>query len=252
MQFKPVEKDGKKLPSIVNLNSENRVLPFPTYGCVKDIPVKTEVTKTGLVKTKALKFFLEKCILLASKQTIQCVTIDSLTRLLNKILKNENDMFTGKDKRQMWGEFGFQVQALLEEYIPMLNDKYVIVTAHEEAGREDEPSKEMRVPVGGKTKAVGIESYFDIVLWTVINPDGNAKDGTKYLFQTCTNADNRAKTPPGMYDEEEEMFVPNDVSLVLDRYIEMFGSESRPKILIAGRSGSGKSYSLRNLVYKGE
>lgn len=260
-ELDPIEIDGKSKPAIVVLNAESRKLPFPERGRFTNLPINTRKTADGKVERKASDILRDAVRSVSKAEHIKVVILESLTRLTSRVTRNELSLFKQKisernsrkgtdtegNMMQAWGEVGYDTADILEDVIGSINDKLVIVTAHEDAPRDEDFDRRMRVPLAGRMIKQGVESHFDVVLWTQTVQDDNGN--IKHVFQTNANTTNRAKSPVGMFSDEE-MYIDNDITFVIDRMREYYQEDDISKlgkILIVGSTATGKSTSFRNL-----
>lgn len=165
------------------------------------------------------------------------IIIDSLTFLL--------DMYESKyvkgavDGRAAWGNFAEYFKTLMQDKVAK-STKTVIFTAHTmDKYNESEMLMETSVPVKGSLKNNGIEAYFTTVIATkkvkvadlvesspLLNiTDRERRLGFKYVFQTDVTAatiNERIRGPMAMW-QENEIYIDNDVQLVINRFKEYYG-----------------------------
>jgi hypothetical protein len=174
---------------------------------------------------------------------IKVVVVDSFTRilyLLSEFLKQNK--VTGYD---YWREYSDILEQLLMTW--QSKGRFIIFTALDEIVRDNDSIDRIVVKVDGKKLEGKIESFFTIVLHTHFNP---LKQGAE-AYQFCTNTDGRntAKLPDGMFAER---YIQNDMSLVLGAIYDYYDMANNPDftpspILVCGKSGSGKSTSVKYL-----
>ena len=58
--------------------------------------------------------------------------------------------------------------------------------------------------------------------------DKNQVQAKRYMFQTLANESNHTKVFEGLFDEETEEFIPNDITLVLKRFAERYIGGDNP------------------------
>ncbi|AUV61817.1 Sak4-like ssDNA annealing protein [Pseudomonas phage Littlefix] len=165
------------------------------------------------------------------------IIVDSLTFLL--------DMYESKyvkgavDGRAAWGNFAEFFKSLMQEKVAK-STKTVIFTAHtSDKYNESEMLMETSVPVKGSLKNNGIEAYFTTVIATkkvkiadldetsplLTITDKERRLGFKYVFQTDITAstiNERIRGPMAMW-EENEVYIDNNVQLVIDRFKKYYG-----------------------------
>lgn len=164
------------------------------------------------------------------------IIVDSLTFLLDmyesKYVKN------AADGRTAWGNFAEFFKTLMQEKVAA-STKTVIFTAHtKDTFNESEMVIETAVPVKGSLKNNGIEAYFTTVIATkkmkiddlkdtnpnLVFTDKELARGFKYVFQTDITKETvneRIRGPMGLF-KDEEVYIDNDVQIVIDRFNEYY------------------------------
>lgn len=163
---------------------------------------------------------------------IHTIVVDSLTFLLEMY---ESIFVHGQaDGRAAWGNFAQFFKTLMQDKVAN-STKNVIFIAHTlESYNPTEMTTEIKVPVKGALKNVGIESYFTSVIaakkvrlvdletfknpMLTITPDDEAL-GFKYVFQTKLTkgtTNERLRGPMGMWNANET-FIDNNMQYVLTR-----------------------------------
>ena len=168
---------------------------------------------------------------------IHTIIVDSLTYLLDMyesiyVLPAANGM-------QAWGQFAQYFKTLMQQKVAG-STKKIIFTAHtSDSLNESEMLMETKVPVKGRLKNNGLESYFSLVIASkkvalkqlkeygspllTITPEEEAL-GFKYVYQTKITKDTvgeRLRGPMGLFDTKET-FIDNNIQLVLDRLDEYY------------------------------
>ena len=211
--------------SVMYLNCEaGKRLPFPAK-------FKYNVTVTN---PNQLAQAFEKA---ANDPECKVVIIDTLTFLLDmyitQFVKN------AADGRKAWGDFADYFRNMMQNWVATC-PKTVIFLAHTlDVYNETAMVTETYIPVAGSLKNQGIESWFSIVLASKrikINEEhvDNARlkitpreriNGFKYVFQTQITRDTvseRIRGPMGLF-EDDEVFMDNDIQLVIDRLHAYYG-----------------------------
>lgn len=168
---------------------------------------------------------------------IEVVIIDTLTFLLDMYISMY--VKTAADGRKAWGDFADYFRNMMQNQVATCK-KTVIFLAHtSDVYNETSMVTETFVPVQGSLKNQGIEAWFSIVLASKrikVNEDSkdNAllkitprehRDGFKYVFQTQITRDTiseRIRGPMGLF-EDDEVFMDNDIQLVIDRLHQYYG-----------------------------
>ncbi len=257
--YEPLYKPGE----VMVLNTDNNILPFPSAIDFVDVPVtfysdvdyrpgnfRYYLRNIGraaageeLVKTE--KPDLDRYGKPIDYSKIKLVVVDTLTKLFEHILEHHKAIYTGKDLRQVFGNFQEEVKKL---WIKLNKAPFPIVFfSHFEELQDEVGLIDRRAYVPGKAMAGKIEAEFSVVL--AATPSRYEKSSSKrYRFQTAFMEGYTAKTPMGMF-REDELHVPNDINFVIHKIKDYYpGIERIPNILVNGASGTGKSTSLHNLI----
>ena len=168
---------------------------------------------------------------------IDTIVIDGLNYLMDMfesvhVLPSTNTM-------KAWGDYSQFFRNLMQQYVAK-SSKNIIFTAHTRTiYNETSMAMETKVPVKGALANTGIESYFSCIVSTkrvklkdlesyknkLLNITPREEGlGFKYVFQTLITKDTvqeRMRSPMGLF-EDEETFIDNDASLVLNRLHEYY------------------------------
>lgn len=169
---------------------------------------------------------------------VEGIIVDSITYLMD--MYESLYVATAADTRKAWGNFAKYFKDLMQVYVSR-STKKVLMTAHTlDQLNETEMIVETKVPVKGALKNQGIESYFSIVISTKKIPLSEAEKHSngllhispqnqamkcKYVFQTQIDGNTvneRIRGPMGLF-ELDELYIDNDIQLVLDRLEEYYG-----------------------------
>lgn len=174
---------------------------------------------------------------------LKVVIIDSFTRilyLLSEFLKSSN--IKGFD---FWRDYSDILEKLLMTW--QSKGRFIVFTGLDEVIRDSDSVDRIVAKVDGKKLEGKIESFFTIVLHTHFNAMKPHPEG----YQFCTNTDGRntAKSPDGMF---RDRYIQNNLAFVLGSIYEYYDMENNPDfqpspILILGKSGTGKSSSMKYL-----
>lgn len=222
-----------KSASLRNLRNPERVMYLNTEAG-KKLPFADKFKYSRVVKDP-----LQVLAAFDHAETLDdCDTIivDSLTFLLDmyesKYVKN------AADGRTAWGNFAEFFKTLMQEKVAA-STKTVIFTAHtKDTFNESEMVIETAVPVKGSLKNNGIEAYFTTVIATkkmkiddlkdtnpnLVFTDKELARGFKYVFQTDITKDTvneRIRGPMGLF-ADEEVYIDNDVQIVIDRFNDYY------------------------------
>ena len=192
-------------------------------------------------------------------KSIKCVVVDAMSQVQDMIFDYSDDFLNKaneqgkKDKRNTYQEYSFEFKDFIRK-LKILPIPMVFIT-HAMDSSSNEGYKEL-VAYAVSKKTVGlVEQQFPIVLFTSIDKNKVINnDPDMYRFALRADIEKMPKIPYELYPPEVK-FITNDLSsFMLDIY-KMYGFASPelakdfifPKILIIGHSGSGKSFSIRNL-----
>ena len=245
MKFYPKTKELKyDVNEILFIDTERKTLPFKQAASCKIMLADTWEKFEALMKAG--------CGLMEDKLTgekaeyygsIKVVIIDSFTRvlfLLSEYLKEKQ--IKGYD---FWASYFDMLERLLMTWES--KGRFIVFTGLDEVVRDSDSVDRIVVKVEGKKLEGKIESFFTIVLHTRFNPAKPHPEG----YQFCTNTDgkNTAKSPEGMFNER---YIQNNMAFVIGSIYEYYDMANHPEfmpspILIVGKSGTGKSTSMKYL-----
>ena len=165
------------------------------------------------------------------------IIIDSQTYLMD--MYEMQNVRNAQNGQQAWGEYAFFFRNLMQEHVAR-STKIVVFTAHVlDTYNEKDMLMEVAVPIKGQLKAIGIESFFSVVVaakrmsLAALEPyhsdylNITAADkalGIKYVFQTQLTAETigeRIRGPMGMWTPEET-FIDNNVQFLMDRLHDFY------------------------------
>jgi Cdc6-like AAA superfamily ATPase len=187
----------------VVLNVERKMLPFADNG----------VTNIAIGNTPKLFEALNR---LADNEEYRIIVIDSFSEWIDILLLECKQTLKGFD---VWNEYNSKIQQLFTRLKTMKN-KYVFLIGHTEILQNADGDQIFRIKVKGKENEGMIEKHATCVFFshTIKKPSGR---GVEYKFITNTDGKLPAKTPFGMFKEEEEFLIDNDVKKVV-QYMERY------------------------------
>ena len=183
----------------------NKPLPFRGYKAKYSLRNKENPKGNRFVSDKS-DLIMKILDSLNKEKTIKNIIIDDSQYIMaNEFMRRAKEK--GFDK---FTEIGQNFYMLIDKANDMRDDINVIFLQHIEindAGR-------VKAKTIGKLldDKVGIEGRFTVVLMTEIE-DGN------YYFRTQNNGNDTCKSPKGMF---EELRIPNDLKIVIDKVNEYF------------------------------
>jgi hypothetical protein len=210
---------------ILYLNCEHKRLPFRP-----ELPNRYDITDP---------YQIYEGIDYANNQTtIDCVVIDTLDFLMSMF--ETNIIKTAANTQKAWGDYYFYFQKLMQDKVAN-SPKTFIFLAHAATILDEEAMmKQTSVPVKGRLRNMGVESFFTTVVMSkqvplrLVEPFKNAllnvneddkERGVKYVFQTRMtkeSAGEKIRSPQGMWDKSET-FIDNNMQYVLDRLNTYYG-----------------------------
>ena len=176
---------------------------------------------------------------LEEDDNVEYIIVDTITYMM-EMYENQK-VVTAADGRSAWGDYA-------QFYITFLHKiktskKKVIVYGHTmDIFNELEAVVEQRVPVKGAIGKRGVEADFTIILGSkkvllslaetskndlLTFSDDEKEDGFKYIFQTRVTKDTMNEkmwSPMGLWNRNE-LFIDNDIVLVMDRITEYYKEE---------------------------
>ena len=232
------------IDEVLFCDTENKSLPFRTAA---DCKVKTVKNWNDFIRVlndacgnNDLSSFPKRKEFYAP---IKVVAIDSFTRLTYLLAQHLKAL--GSKGYSYWGDYAEAIESLLMNWSS--NGRFIIYTGIDEVVRDADSVDRKVVKVDGKKLEGLIESYFSITLFTHFNSMKKPEEA----YQFCTNTDGRnsAKSPIDMFSDR---YIPNDMSLVLGSIYDYYQMSSHPEfmpspILVVGKSGTGKSTSMKYL-----
>lgn len=155
-----------------------------------------------------------------NRPDIKCIVVEDMTHYFNAVTLSENFRAAGKSKDgswSRWADFGSYVFSSIFEKLPTMRDDLFLITQyHAEVYTEGIVEKvKIKTPGNLLEREVDIPSYYNYVFYTKVLPfSKELKSNERYRFVTNNDGYCPAKTPYGLFEELE---IPNDMKLVLDR-----------------------------------
>ena len=156
---------------------------------------------------------------LEQDDSIEYIIIDTLSHLL-RVLEQKH-VIASDDSRGAWGKI---YQATLYDIIDFAthqSSKTYIFMSHIMEGDIENGKIPVKAFVKGSTKSVGIESFFNFVIYTDVAECDECPEGLKYRFQVKKTRETThlsVKTPYDMFDEP--FTEDNDIMKILERIDE--------------------------------
>jgi len=233
--------NGELVSGMENKNSVQYVLANLHFA-KHNLPLK-------LVEGDTTDYKAVKVLVVDAVSKIQDFIFDYADRFLNLPNKNGN-----KDKRNTYTEYWDELKNFLR-FVNMIQIPTIGITHGMEYVKDNGLITTVPYYIGAKSMEI-IPRDFSIVLFTAIDRTkmlSSAKD--MYRFAIKTDGDIAPKGLFGVYPESVS-FIPNDLRALLEdiyTFYELKTKEEQeafllPNILLVGASGTGKTFSLRNLI----
>jgi hypothetical protein len=149
---------------------------------------------------------------LQSNSEIKVVVIDAFTQWSEKMMYYCNQKYRNFERQNNYNDAVFEFW----NFLPTLEGKQVFVFAHPAIGETFDGDDAIVAKVENKQRRGIIEQLSTVLLMARSTKD---EKGIKYVFETQTNGRTPAKSPMGMFDENE---IPNDLKLVSDKINEYY------------------------------
>lgn len=218
--------------NILVIDAERRNLPFKSSSKIRIEQVKSYLEFKKMLNAALLS------------KTIELVFVDSMTRMLYWLEKHLDRQ--GVKGYDFWKVYANEMKELLMEYDS--SNKFLVFTSLDDITTDSDSIARKSARAQGGIRGE-IESYFDIVVHTHFNP---AKERPEcYMFETNTaTGKTTAKSPDEMFDS---VYIQNSLAKILGGIYDFRDIKNNPDIrrdtvLIVGKSGSGKSTSLRYAI----
>lgn len=219
-----------KTSSLRNLPVENTIfitpnsksLPFPggdvNYNSDKGNRIVTNKLNgdPSLPTDDFRHYSIESLLDLISenKPEIKYIVLDDFTHFFSARIFSQEflDSNTGNAAFQRWNQFGADVfQALFQSSDKLRDDLYIIILHHTEL--KEDGLEGFKSPGKLLDNTIDVPSYFNYILHGLVR---DVEGGTEYVIQTNKTSHRHAKTPYGMF-KEDELYVPNDMNAIINR-----------------------------------
>ena len=226
---------GKSM-SLRNLKNPERKIVFNTDR--KNLPFKSKFRNVNINDPYEILSYMDE-IAKQPDDVVDTIIIDTITFLMD--MYETKYVVSATNTQSAWGQYGQFFKQVMDK--ALASNKTVIVLAHEKKVMNDsEMVLETKVPVKGAVGHTGVEAFFEVVLSAkkkaisklehldktpLLQNDDEDGLGMMYVFQTKLDKDTlqeRMRSPLGMW-KKEEIFINNDLQLVIDRLNEYYGAE---------------------------
>lgn len=131
---------------------------------------------------------------------IEYIVIDTLSFFLDQL--EQKHVIFEHDSQGAWGKtYAAEVKSLLH-FANNVSTKSWLFLSHTQEGELKNFVTPTKAYAKGAVGRLGVEAYFDTVLYTNVFDDDTAEDGVGYRFQTRKTKETRglsAKSPEGMF-----------------------------------------------------
>jgi len=152
---------------------------------------------------------------LEKNEEIEYIVIDTMSHWLR--LLEQQYVIRSDDSRGAWGKI-YQAQLFdLIDFATHKSKKTWIFLSHVQEGDIENGKIPVKSFVKGSTKSIGIESFFNFVIYTDVTDCDDCPEGVSYRFQVKKTKETThlsVKTPYDMFDSP--YVEPNDIMLILD------------------------------------
>lgn len=193
-------------------NCDNKPLPFEKAREKYNEEKGNYITSSS---PQEVRDFLKKA---HKDEKIKEVIIDTASHIMtNFVMSKAFRKQKGYDK---WTDLSGNIYDIIDIINTKMRDDIIVyVMFHPEESINDEGQSIRRIAVQGKQlEKVSIESFASVVLFSRV--EKLPQQPAKYLFETQTDGISTAKTPMGMFDEDE---IDNDLVIVSQRIREFSG-----------------------------
>lgn len=211
------------------LNYEKKELPFFSKGVVnfpmgpKDAILPKE-GKRG-VPAMSVKEYTSMIIdKLRGSEKIKNVIIDSFSAFTDMLLAECKAKYKGFD---VFNHYNSGVYEFFQQ-LKSLENKFVFVISHVEYLTDADGNTVVRTKIKGREWEGLVEKEATCVLYSRYIKN-EAGQGVKYQFVTNSDGYLPGKTPMDMFIQNKELYIENDLHVVIERYKEYYRLDSELK-----------------------
>jgi|GEM_PF-1076041 hypothetical protein len=205
-------------PETFIINVERKALPFRLKGAhdywLGYRPATPESKGRPAIPAMSSKdhmfFILEQ---LKASTKFKYVLIDSFSSFTDQILADCKLKFKGFD---VWNNYNTIIYDFFQK-LKELENKFVFVIAHIEYLSDADGNMVTRTKAKGKEWEGAVEKEVTCVLYSRAQRK-EVGNGCDYQFVTNSDGYLPGKTPMEMFDIDTELYVPNDLAEVVERY----------------------------------
>lgn len=225
------ESSTGKSQSLMNLSKDNpKAVAYLSAEGGKSTPFKNNFTsmKRGISSPyEAVQFFQQ----VEQMPDIEYCVLDGFNYLMDMFESQQKNGYDG------WKDYAEFIKDFMQQTVGTSSKKWIII-AHNFKELMEQGLYRYYVPIKGSASKIGLESYFNIVIYTVKLPLKKAKEmidqgkvdpdlffitedeeieGVKYTFQVRSTADmaeGRIRSLSGMWNAKQ-IYVNNDCELLM-------------------------------------
>ncbi len=157
---------------------------------------------------------------LEEMDNIEYVVVDTLSFYLDQL--EQKHVIFEHDSQGAWGKtYAAEVKSLLH-FANNVSKKSWIFLSHTQEGELKNFVTPTKAYAKGAVGRLGVEAYFDTVLYTNVFDDDTAEDGVGYRFQTKKTKESRGlsvKSPEGLFPS---VFTENNDIMKVFEYIDAY------------------------------
>lgn len=226
------ESSTGKSQSLMNLAKDNpKSVAYLSAEAGKSTPFKNQFTtlKSGISNPhEAVQFFQQ----VEQMDNIEYCVLDGFNYLMDMFESQQKNGYDG------WKDYAEFIKDFMQQTVGTSKKKWIII-AHNFKELMDQGLYRYYVPIKGSASKIGLESYFNVVIYTVKLPLKKAKElidqgkvdpelffitedeeieGVKYCFQVRSTADmaeGRIRSLAGMWNAKQ-IYINNDAELLMN------------------------------------
>lgn len=214
------------------INCERKELPFLSNGAVnyplgKRPATPATDTKPAIPAMSAkehMNFVLDQ---VNASDKFKYVIIDSFSAYADMIMAESKAKYKGWDVMTNYNTAVYDFFEKLKE----LRNKFIFVISHVEYLSDADGNTVIRTKVKGKEWEGLVEKEATCVLYSRFQ---KKETGNGVIYQFVTNSDGYlpGKTPMNMFDTETQLYVDNDLKMIIDRYREFYKLDENLKKIV--------------------
>lgn len=204
------------------LNYERKELPFLSRGIV-NFPmgpkpaVPATQGKKGSAAMSSLDYTNHILDNLRNSEKFQIVIIDSFSAFTDMLLAECKAKYKGFD---VFNHYNSGVYEFFQK-LKTLENKFVFVISHVEYLQDADGNSVVRAKTKGNEWSGCLEKEATCVFYSRYLKKST---GHGVVYQFVTNSDGYlpGKTPLGMFDADKELYIPNDLAAVIERFKDYY------------------------------